>query len=191
MREVKIQRKTGETQISLEINLDQSFTKINTGIGFFDHMLTLLSFHGKIGLNLEVNGDIEVDDHHTIEDVGIVLGQAFKEALGDRKGLKRYANQRIPMDEALVDVDLDISNRPFLVFNADFKREMVGQMSTEMVKEFLYAFAINGGITLHVNVLYGDNDHHKIEAIFKALGRALQEGSRVVSDDFNSTKGVL
>lgn len=191
MRKKEIERNTEETKIRVAVNLDGGKPEIDTGIGFFDHMLELLSFHGRMGITAQAQGDLVIDDHHTIEDIGIALGTAFKGALGDRKGLARYACQRIPMDEALVEVTLDISNRPYLVFNEDFKREKLGEMATEMVKEFLYAFAMNSGITLHVNVLYGDNDHHKIEGIFKALGRALGQATRLKYDDFNSTKGVL
>lgn len=192
MRSSELSRETKETKVGLKLDLDSEKTpRINTGIGFFDHMLTLLSFHGKFFLEVEANGDLEVCDHHTIEDIAIVFGKAFREAIGDRKGIERYGHCRLPMDETLVDVTLDLSNRGYLVFNGEFQRESIGTMSTEMVREFLYAFAINAGITLHVNILYGTNDHHKIEAIFKGLGRALAQAKDITSDRLVSTKGVF
>lgn len=192
MRKAEVNRKTSETEISLEINIDgKGKIDIDTGIGFLDHMLNLMCFHGKMDLSLSCKGDLYIDDHHTVEDIGISLGQAFKKAIGDRRGIKRYGNFSIPMDEALATVNLDISNRPYLVYNMEFKREMLGDIATENFKEFFRAFAYNAGITLHINLLYGENDHHKIEAIFKALGRALKEGSEVVSQDIPSSKGVL
>ena len=154
-------------------------------------MMTLLAFHGRMDLVLEADGDLDVDDHHTIEDCGIVLGQAFKKALGERVGINRYGSFTLPMDEALATVNLDISGRPYLVFNCEFSRDQIGMMSTEMVEEFLRAFAFNAGITLHVNLHYGNNDHHKAEAIFKALGHALKEAVMVSSDILMSTKGML
>ncbi|MBU3103718.1 imidazoleglycerol-phosphate dehydratase HisB [Clostridium gasigenes] len=172
----KIERITNETSIKLKINLDgEGNSSIDTGVGFFDHMLTLLSFHSGIDIDLDVRGDIEVCDHHLVEDVGIALGKCVNEALGNKMGIKRYGTFFIPMDESLVMVSLDISGRSFLHFEGEFKRESIGNFSTEMVKEFLRAFAFNAGITLHGRVLYGENDHHKIEGLFKALGRALKE----------------
>lgn len=189
----KRERITKETSIKLDINLDGNGQgTIDTGIGFFDHMLTLFSFHGKIDLNVKADGDLNVCDHHTIEDIGITLGEAFKEAIGDKKGINRYGTFYVPMDETLALVSLDISNRPFLVFDCDFKREMVGEMSTEMVVEFFRAFAFNAGITLHLKVLYGENDHHKIEALFKAFGRAIREAKSINEENgLPSTKGIL
>lgn len=189
----KIERNTKETSISLELNLDgKGNSKINTGVGFFDHMLTLFAFHGKMNLNIEAKGDLEVCDHHTVEDIGIALGEAFKEAIGDKNGINRYGTFYIPMDETLALVSIDISNRPYLVFDCDFKREKVGEMSTEMVVEFFRAFAFNAGVTLHLKVLYGENDHHKIEALFKALGRAVREAKFVNPENgLPSTKGKL
>lgn len=189
----KRERITKETSIKLDINLDGNGQgSIDTGIGFFDHMLTLFSFHGKIDLNVKADGDLNVCDHHTIEDIGITLGEAFKEAIGDKKGINRYGTFYVPMDETLVLVSLDISNRPFVVFDCDFKREMVGGMSTEMVVEFFRAFAFNAGITLHLKVLYGENDHHKIEALFKAFGRAIREAKSINEENgLPSTKGIL
>jgi imidazoleglycerol-phosphate dehydratase len=189
----KRERITKETSIRVEINLDGSGeSEINTGIGFFDHMLTLFSFNSKIDLKVFAKGDSYVCDHHTIEDVGITLGEVFKEALGDKAGINRYGTFYVPMDETLALVSLDISNRPFVVFDCDFKREKVGEMSTEMVGEFFRAFAFNAGITLHLKVLYGENDHHKIEALFKALGRAIKEAKfRSDENGIPSTKGSL
>ena len=192
-RHASIKRETNETSIELEINLDGKVSsEINTGIGFFDHMLNLFAFHSKIDLKVIAKGDLNVCDHHTIEDVGITLGQAFKEAIGDKNGINRYGTFYVPMDETLALVSLDISNRPFVVFDCDLKREMVGEMATEMVVEFFRAFAFNAGITLHLKVLYGENDHHKIEALFKAFGRALKEAKYVDKENgLPSTKGKL
>jgi len=189
----KKDRITKETSIKLEINLDGSGnSEINTGVGFFDHMLTLFAFHSKTDLKVLAKGDLEVCDHHTIEDIGIALGEAFKEAVGDKVGINRYGTFYVPMDETLALASLDISNRPFLVFDCDFKREKVGEMATEMVVEFFRAFAFNAGITLHLKVLYGENDHHKIEALFKALGRAIKEAKfRNDENGVPSTKGSL
>lgn len=192
MRKAKLKRNTNETEISIELNIDGSGdTDINTGIGFLDHMLHLMIFHGNMDLDLLCNGDLQIDDHHTVEDIGIILGGVFKEAIGNRIGIRRYGSFTVPMDEALASVDLDISNRPFLVFNVDFKRDTIGDMATENFKEFFRAFAFNAGITLHINLIYGENDHHKIEAIFKALGRAIRQASEVISDEIPSSKGVL
>ncbi len=192
MRTSTVNRKTNETDIQLMIDLDGTGeTNVDTGIGFFDHMLNLFGFHGGFDLNVLAKGDLDVDDHHTIEDIGITFAQAFKQAIGDKKGIARYGSFRCCMDEALACVDLDISGRGYLVFNAEFNREMIGMMSTEMVKEFFYAFAINAGVTLHINLMYGENDHHKVEAIFKAFGHALKEATRIQSDTLLSTKGTL
>lgn len=192
MRTGKIERKTKETDIALSLNLDGTGrSKIDTGIGFFDHMLTLFSFHSGFDLDLHVKGDLEVCDHHTIEDCGIALGNALKEALGDKKGIQRYGSFYLPMDETLCHISLDISGRPYLVFHADFQREQVGTMSTEMVEEFMRALAVQAGLTLHINILYGANDHHKIEAIFKALGRALRQAVQITGDAIPSSKGWI
>lgn len=189
----KKERATKETSVQLEIDLEgKGNIEINTGIGFFDHMLNLFAFHGQIDLKVLAKGDLEVCDHHTIEDIGITLGEAFKEALGNKEGINRYGTFYVPMDETLALVSLDISNRPYLVFDCDFKREKVGEMSTEMVVEFFRAFAFNAGITLHLKVLYGENDHHKIEALFKALGRAIKEAKfRSEENGIPSTKGRI
>lgn len=192
MREAEINRTTKETKISCFISLDQGGdVQIDTGIGFFNHMLELMAFHGGFSLRLKAEGDLSVDDHHTIEDCGIVLGEAFRQALGDKKGIARYGSFNCPMDETLANVSLDISGRPYLVFHCDFSREKIGEMSAEMVQEFFRAFAFNAGITFHVNVFYGENDHHKAEAVFKAAGHALKEAVNIVSDQVFSSKGVL
>lgn len=193
-RKGKIERNTKETKLKLAINLDGTGkTNIKTGVGFFDHMLNLMAFHGGFDLEVQAQGDLEVCDHHTVEDIGIALGKIFLEALGDKMGIKRYGTFFVPMDETLAHVSLDISGRPYLVFECDFNRESIGNFSTEMTKEFLRAFAFNAGITLHARVLYGENDHHKVEAIFKALGRALNIAKTVDKDNMvlPSTKGML
>ncbi len=192
MRTSNIQRNTKETKINIELNLDGGEVEVSTGIGFFDHMLTAFGVHGGFGLRVEVKGDLEVDTHHTAEDTGIVLGKAFKEALGDMSGIERYGSFNIPMDESLAQVSLDISNRPFLVFNAKFEQELCGDYETCVTEEFWRAFAMNSGITLHINVPYGTNAHHQIEAIFKAVAHALKIAVTKNSDGaVLSTKGVL
>lgn len=192
MRTSNIQRNTKETKINIELNLDGGEVEVSTGIGFFDHMLTAFGVHGGFGLRVEVKGDLEVDTHHTSEDTGIVLGKAFKEALGDMSGIERYGSFSIPMDESLAQVSLDISNRPFLVFNAKFEQELCGDYETCVTEEFWRAFAMNSGITLHINVPYGTNAHHQIEAIFKAVAHALKIAVTKNSDGaVLSTKGVL
>jgi|SRR5659263_66014 imidazoleglycerol-phosphate dehydratase len=193
-RTASLRRKTGETDIEIKINIDGTgISDISSGIGFFDHMLTLFARHGNFDLIVKAQGDLDVDCHHTVEDVGIVLGQIFKEALGDKTSIKRYGTVYIPMDEALAFVTLDISNRAFLVFEADLSNLKVGDMDAEMVEEFFRAFAVNAGITLHAKVLYGSNTHHKIEALFKAFSRALKEASAIDSTitGVMSTKGIL
>ena len=192
MRASNIQRNTKETKINIELNLDGGDVEVSTGIGFFDHMLTAFGVHGGFGLMVEVKGDLEVDTHHTAEDTGIVLGKAFKEALGDMSGIERYGSFSIPMDESLAQVSLDISNRPFLVFNAKFEQELCGDYETCVTEEFWRAFAMNSGITLHINVPYGTNAHHQIEAIFKAVAHALKIAVTKNSDGaVLSTQGVL
>ena len=192
MRTAEINRKTKETDISVKLNLDGGDVKINTGIGFLDHMLTALGVHGGFGLEINAKGDLFVDGHHTAEDVGITLGQAFGKALGDKSGIMRYGSAFIPMDEALGFCSLDISARPFLVFNAEFTNERVGEFDTCLTEEFMRAFAFNAGITLHLRVEYGSNDHHKIEALFKALAYALKAATRLnTSGGAISTKGTL
>ncbi len=191
MRSASVCRATKETDIKLSLCLDGGEVSISTGIGFFDHMLTALSFYAGFGLNLEVSGDLHVDGHHTVEDVGIVLGQAFKEALGDKKGIRRFGSAFVPMDEALCLTVLDCSNRPFLVFNASMPQPMIGQYDSCLTKEFMQAFAFNAGVTLHQKCAYGDNAHHITEALFKSLGLALKDAVKVEGSAVVSTKGVL
>ncbi|MCH5320918.1 MAG: imidazoleglycerol-phosphate dehydratase HisB [Eubacterium sp.] len=192
MRTAKIERNTKETQITVELNLDGGEVEISTGIGFFDHMLTAFGVHGGFGLKVKVTGDLEVDTHHTVEDTGIALGMAFKEALGDMSGIVRYGTFFIPMDEAMAMCTLDISNRPFLVFKASFEQEICGDYETCVTEEFFRAFAMNSCITLHIKVPYGANAHHEIEAIFKAVAHALQIATRKNQDgSVLSTKGVI
>lgn len=192
MRRAIQERNTKETELNMILDLDgNSEAKIDTGIGFFNHMLELFAFHSGFDLKVKARGDLEVDDHHTIEDLGILMGKCIREALGDKKGIARYGSFRMPMDESLAVVDLDISGRPYLVFNADFTREKVGEYSTEMTEEFFRAVCDHAGITLHINVPYGKNDHHKIEAIFKAFARALKQAVKVEGDFIPSSKGVL
>lgn len=192
MRSVNKKRDTKETQITCYVNLDGDGTNdIHTGVGFFDHMLTLFSFHSQIDVKLQAHGDLDVCDHHTVEDCGILLGTCIKEALQDKRGIARYGSMMLPMDETLCNVTLDISGRPYLVYQCELKRDQIGNFSCEMVEEFLRAFAFAAGITLHVNVYYGTNDHHKIEAIFKALGRAMKAAVKVEGDKLPSTKGKL
>jgi imidazoleglycerol-phosphate dehydratase len=193
-RFAEIKRKTGETDIVLSIELDgKGNTEIETGVGFFDHMLNLFSKHGLFNTNIKAIGDLHVDSHHTIEDVGIALGQAIKEALGDKKSIKRYGTMFLPMDESLAMVSIDLSGRPYLVFDAKFTQDSVGSMDTELVEEFFRAVAFNAGMNLHIKVLYGSNNHHMIEAIFKAFGRALDEATRLDEriEGVMSTKGSL
>jgi imidazoleglycerol-phosphate dehydratase len=192
MRKANRRRVTKETQIEASLNLDgSSDVSIKTPVAFFNHMLEAMSFYAGFDLKLQASGDVEIDDHHTVEDVGIILGTLFKEALGDKVGIKRFSSNDTPMDEALVRSVIDISNRPYLVFDARFNREKIGGLSLENVKEFFYAFAMEARITLHISVLYGANDHHKVEAIFKSVGRALKEAVCIESDKVVSTKGVL
>ena len=176
MRTGSITRKTSETAISVSVNLDGSGkADIATKIGFFDHMLDLLARHSLIDLTIRCEGDVHIDDHHSVEDTGIALGQALLQALGDKKGIARYACVHLPMDEALTRVAVDVSGRPFLVFNTRFSTPKIGSFDTELVREFFQAFAINAGLTLHVETLYGDNAHHIAESCFKGLARCLRE----------------
>jgi len=195
MRQASIKRETGETTISLTVDLDGSGrSQVATGVGFLDHMLTLLARHALIDLDIKAEGDLEVDDHHTVEDVGIALGQALRQALGDKRGIKRYADCLMPMDEALTRVALDISGRPFLVFRADFPAAKIGTFDVELVREWFQAFASNAGVTLHVETLYGANGHHIAESCFKGLARALREAVAIdpsAGDRVPSTKGTL
>ncbi len=191
MRTAEIKRKTKETDISVALDLDGGNVNIRTGIGFFDHMLTAFAVHGGFGLEVFVDGDLDVDTHHTVEDTGIALGAAFKKALGDMSGINRYGSFYIPMDESLALCALDISNRPFLVFNAEFKEERCGEYETCCTEEFFRAFAVNAGITLHLNVLYGSNSHHEIEALFKVFAHAMKIAVAPFGGGVLSTKGVL
>lgn len=191
MRTSTIKRDTKETQISLKLNLDGGGVKVDTGIGFFDHMLTALAFYAGFGLELKASGDLNVDGHHTVEDVGICLGLAFKEALGEKRGIARFGTAYVPMDEALCRTVLDISNRPYLVFDAEMPQSMIGGYDACLTEEFMRAFSMNSGITLHMNALYGKNAHHITEALFKSLGLALKQAARVDGDAVVSTKGVL
>ena len=193
-RRAEIERKTAETQISIKLNLDGEGTcDIATGIGFLDHMLTLLAKHSFMDLTVKAKGDLEVDSHHTVEDIGIVLGEALQEALGDKAGIHRYGNCFIPMDETLAQVCLDFSGRPFLVFGAEIPKIRLENYDTEMTEEFFRAVAMHCGLTLHIRVLYGSNVHHIIEAIFKAFARAVTEATAVDPrvKGVMSSKGVL
>ncbi len=193
-RRVQAERKTSETDIRLELNLDGTGqADIQTGVGFFDHMLTLMSAHGLFDLTLRAEGDTHIDDHHTVEDVGIVLGQAIRQALGDKAGTRRYGHAIVPMDEALALVALDCSGRGLLAWDVQFARDKIGTFDTELVEEFVRAVAHNAGITLHVRMLAGHNAHHVAEAIFKALGQALRQAVALDPrrEGIPSTKGSL
>ena len=192
MRTASVSRKSKETDISVQVNLDGGDVSVQTGIGFFDHMLTAFAVHGGFGLQLTCKGDLEVDCHHTVEDTGIVLGQAFLKALGDKAGIARYGSFFVPMDEALGFCAVDISGRPYLVFDARFPEERVGEFDTCMGAEFLRALAFNAGLTLHLRAPYGDNSHHILEALFKAAGHALKIAAAKTADGaVLSTKGML
>ncbi len=195
MRNASISRKTAETDVSVAIDLDGTGqARIATGIGFLDHMLELFARHGLFDLEIKVDGDLHVDQHHSAEDCGIALGQAFARALGDKRGIARYADIHLPMDETLTRVCIDISGRPFLVFRTSFRVEKIGQFDTELVREWFQAFAMNAGITLHVETFYGDNAHHIAESCFKGLARALRKAVAVDPREEGrvpSTKGSL
>ena len=191
MRTAQIKRDTKETQIDCKLSLDGGEVDIKTGIGFFDHMLTALAFYAGWGLALKVEGDLYVDGHHTVEDTGIVLGQALREALGDKKGIRRFGSAFVPMDEALCFTALDFSNRPFLVFDADMPQPMIGTYDACLTVEFMRALAMNGGITLHQKCFYGANAHHITEGLYKSLGLAVKEAAKIEGTGVVSTKGVL
>ena len=192
MRKAKIERKKKEKDIKLSFKIDGGDVRIDTGIGFFDHMLNSFAAHGGFGLDVEVKGDLSVDDHHTVEDTGIVLGQAFKEALGDKSSIERFGSFYVPMDEALSFASVDISGRPFLVFDAEFPQEKCGDYTSALTLEFMRAFAFNAGITLHIKCLYGVNSHHIIESVYKAAAHALRLAVKSNnSGEVLSTKGVL
>ena len=194
MRETTITRNTAETRITLSLSLDGGETKIQTGCGFLDHMLTLFSRHGHFGLQLTCDGDTEVDYHHTTEDIGIVLGQAFKDTLGDMRGILRYSHIILPMDEALILAAVDISGRAHLSYDAQIPAAKVGDFDTELVKEFFLGFVRSAGLTLHIRQMAGENTHHIIEGMFKAFGRIMDEATRIDEahrNEIPSTKGVL
>src|SRR5580700_9176203 len=195
MRKGLVKRATKETEVEVEVDLDGcGSSTIATGIGFLDHMLELLARHSRMDLAVRAKGDLHVDHHHTTEDVGIAFGQAVKQALGDMKGITRYADVHVPMDEALTRVAIDISGRPFLVFKAEFVRDKVGPFDTELVQEWFQAFAINAAVTLHIATLYGTNDHHIAESCFKGLARALRAAVAIdprAAHEVPSTKGTL
>ncbi len=193
-RKAEIKRKTSETDIELTFEADGSGkSEINTGIGFFDHMLTLFAKHGLMDLSIRAKGDLNVDSHHTVEDIGIVLGQAIKKSLGDKKSIMRYGTSHVPMDEVLALVAVDLGGRPFFVYDASYTNEKVGEMETGLFEEFFRAVAVNAGMNLHVKVFYGSNDHHIAEAIFKAFGRALDVAIGIDSriEGVMSTKGII
>lgn len=194
-RTASITRETKETSVTIDINLDGTGKcDIDTGIGFFDHMLEQLGRHGLIDLTIKTKGDLHIDAHHTVEDTGITLGTALKQAIGDKKGVRRYGHAYIPMDEALCRVALDLSNRPFLVFDVPFSQDRLGEMDTELFREFFHALAGAGGITLHAHVLHGLNNHHMIEGTFKALAKSLRMALEIdprAADQLPSTKGAL
>jgi len=194
-RRARVERATKETTIVVAVNLDGSGrAEVATGVPFLDHMLDQVARHGMLDLSVQAKGDLHIDAHHTVEDVGITLGQAVKQALGDMKGITRYADVHVPMDEALTRVAIDISGRPFLVFKAEFVRDKVGTFDTELVQEWFQAFAMNAGVTLHVETLYGTNDHHIAESCFKGLARALRAAVAIdprAANEVPSTKGSL
>lgn len=188
MRKAEISRKTLETSVKIRLNIDGSGkSSINSGIGFFDHMLTLFAKHGSFDIDVSCNGDLNVDGHHSVEDIGITLGDAFCKALGKKESITRYGSFYVPMDEALAFAAVDISGRPFIVYDSGAVAPMIGEYDTELTEEFLRAFAFHAGITLHAKVLYGTNSHHKIEAVFKALGHAM----KIACQEDKTIKGVL
>ncbi len=195
MRSASVSRRTNETDISVSLTVDGSGrTSVATGIGFLDHMLELLGRHALFDLDVRVAGDLHIDAHHSAEDAGIALGQAFAKALGDKKGITRYASLHLPMDETLTRVAVDLSGRPFLVFRTKFSTEKIGSFDTELVREFFVAFAMNAGVTLHIETLYGENSHHIAESCFKGLARALRQAAAVdprEGERIPSTKGAL
>ncbi|QQE11737.1 imidazoleglycerol-phosphate dehydratase HisB [Planctomycetota bacterium] len=191
-RTAKIERKTNETDIKLELDLDGSGYEMSTGVGFFDHMLDHIARHGQIALNIQAKGDLEVDDHHTVEDVGIVLGQAIDKALGDKRGIERYGSSDVCMDESLARVALDLSGRPAFVYKVEFKGfGKIGNFDVQLVQEFFNAVVNNAKMNLHIEVPWGENNHHISEAVFKAFGRALRQAIEVTGDQIPSTKGSL
>lgn len=193
-RTASVERATSETKVSVSLDLDGGDVSISTGVPFFDHMLDQVARHGRLGMTVAATGDLEIDAHHTVEDVGIALGEALTVALGDKKGIKRYGDALVPMEEALAQVALDLSGRPLLVYEADVPAESIGQYDTVLTEEFLQALCRSGGLTVHVRLLTGRNPHHCVEGIFKALARALSEAVSIdprAADSVPSTKGVL
>ena len=190
-RAAKIERRTKETDICVELHLDGGAVEIDTGIGFFDHMLHAFAFYAGIGLTVRAKGDLQVDGHHTVEDVGIAIGEALKGALGEKAGIRRFASAYVPMDEALLFAALDISGRPFLVFDAPMPQARCGEYDTCLSVEFMRALANHAGLTLHMKALYGDNAHHITEGLFKAFGLALKDAKQVEGGEVRSTKGLL
>ena len=192
MRAVTINRQTKETDIKLTLNLDGSGkSELQTGVGFFDHMLTAFAFHAGIDLEVTCTGDLHIDEHHTVEDIGLVLGEALQTAIGDKVGINRYGMSYVPMDETLARVVIDFSGRPAFVYDDLLQMSKIGDLQSQNVKEFFKSVANEAKMNLHMAVLYGDNDHHKVEALFKAFGRAVKEAKTIVSDRLMSTKGVL
>jgi imidazoleglycerol-phosphate dehydratase len=193
-RSARVERETTETKISVALDLDGGAVRVATGVPFFDHMLDQLGRHGRLGLEIDARGDLEIDAHHTVEDVGIALGEALTRSLGEKKGIRRYGDALVPMEEALAQVALDLSGRALLVYDAAFQAETIGQYDTALTEEFLQAFVRSGGVTLHVRLLTGRNAHHAVEAIFKAVARALGDAVSIdprAPDDIPSTKGTL
>ena len=191
-RTAKIERKTKETNVTVELNLDgEGKYEIDSGIGFLDHMLTHLSKHGKIDLIVKAKGDLEVDAHHTVEDIAICLGEGLIKALGDKKGIARYGNSSVPMEDTLANIALDLSGRSSCVYNVNYDTEKIGDFDVECIEEMLRSFSNNGKFNLHINVPYGTNSHHIAEAVFKAMGQALAEAVKIVGGDIPSTKGIL
>jgi imidazoleglycerol-phosphate dehydratase len=191
-RTAEVHRTTGETDVLVRLGLDGSGrAQVSTGIGFLDHMLELFARHGRFDLTVEARGDTHVDDHHTTEDVGIVLGQALSRALGDKRGIARYGHAYVPMDEALVRAALDLSGRPYCVYEVPSPHEKVGALDTELIEHFCHSVSVHGGLTLHVDLVRGRNTHHIVEGVFKSLALALHAATRLVRDDLPSTKGVL
>lgn len=191
-RTSEFERNTKETQIKGKLNLDGTGkSKIATGIGFLDHMLDLFTFHSSFDIELTCKGDLEVCAHHSVEDIALALGNAFKIALDDKRGIQRYGNEYLPMDETLSRTVVDISGRPFHVFLGEFDTEAIGSLPTEMIQHYFHSFAVSAGLTLHQEILYGNNDHHKAESLFKGLGRCLRKAVRLVSNEVPSTKGIL
>ncbi len=193
-RAAAVSRETGETTIEVTLDLDgDGESTVETGIGFFDHMLTALAKHGLFDLTVRCDGDLEIDDHHTVEDVGITIGEALDEALGDKRGIVRYADRRVPLDEAVASVVVDVSGRPYFVFDGEFSQDQIGDFTSDMARHFAESLALNAGLTLHAEIVAGTNAHHEVEALFKSLARALDDATQIDErrSDTPSTKGEL